>query len=115
MLTDFWLSLLPRHTCRELYNYSLFVLDSLLMNTPKPQQGQILCSYTNTTSQLQIARIAPFGLSFERVVFPGQRLLFNAHPMAQLEIYVGKKASAALLSQFDCSQLRVHEIKESCA
>ena len=80
----------------------------MIQLSPNAQKGQILCCYTNTTSQLQIARIAPSGLSFERVVFPGQRLLFNAQPEAQLEIYVSTKSSTALSCQFNCSQLRVH-------
>lgn len=62
------------------------VVDSLLLE----YSGRILCSYVNATNVLQIVRITNIpNWHFERVVFPGQRLLFEALPEAQLEIHTG--------------------------
>lgn len=69
---------------------------------------QILCCYINTTSKIQIARIANISnCYFERVVFPGQRLLFEALPDAQLEIHTGMMVTAILSDQIPCDRLRV--------
>jgi Domain of unknown function (DUF1830) len=73
------------------------------------ESEQILCYYTNTTRQIQIIRsvnIAKY--CFERVVFPGQRLLFEAMPEAQIEIHTGTMATAILSDRIPCSRLRVH-------
>lgn len=67
----------------------------------------ILCCYVNTTSKIQIARIENIANWLERVVFPGQRLLFEALPNAQLEIYTGMIATAILLDKIQCECLRV--------
>lgn len=49
---------------------------------------QILCGCANTSKHLQIIRIANIpDWYFERVVFPGQRLLFEAPREAELEVY----------------------------
>ena len=55
---------------------------------PSDQNDSILCCYVNATSQIQIARITNIpNWYFERVVFPGQRLVFEAHERAVLEIH----------------------------
>lgn len=59
---------------------------------------------------MQIARISNIqNWYFERVVFPGQRLLFEAVPDAQLEIHTGMMASAILSDTIPCLTLRVEE------
>jgi 3-hydroxymyristoyl/3-hydroxydecanoyl-(acyl carrier protein) dehydratase len=69
-----------------------------------------LCYYGNFTSQMQIARIKNLpNLKFERVVFPGDRLLFEALPEAQLEVYINKTGSEMLLNKISCDRLRVNE------
>lgn len=69
---------------------------------------RVLCCYINATSKIQIARIANISSwYFERVVFPGQRLLFEALPNAQLEIHTGMMATAILSDQIPCDRLRV--------
>lgn len=71
---------------------------------------QLLCCYVNSTSQLQIARIANIpSWHFERVVFPGQRLFFEAPEQALLEIYTGSMASAMLSDRISCQRLQVEE------
>lgn len=70
---------------------------------------RILCYYTNATNQIQIIRSARIANCYvERVVFPGQRLLFEAVPDAQLEIHTGTMVTAILADRIPCSRLRVH-------
>ena len=67
-----------------------------------------ICCYTNPTRQIQIARIANIPhWYFERVVFPGQRLLFEAPTQAQLEIHTGTIASAILADTIPCGRLQL--------
>ncbi|WP_410500558.1 DUF1830 domain-containing protein [Chroococcidiopsis sp. SAG 2025] len=68
----------------------------------------VLCYYTNTTNHIQIIRSAKIvNYYFERVVFPGQRLLFEAVPEAQLEVHTGTTVTAILSDRVPCSRLRV--------
>jgi hypothetical protein len=69
-------------------------------------QMSLRCSYTNTTASVQIARIAdlPNGY-FERVVFPGVCLLFEAPPEACLEIHTGTVVSAIVSDRIPCDRL----------
>lgn len=74
------------------------------------QNQQILCCYVNITSHIQIARITNIpNWYFERVVFPGQRLVFEALSEAQLEIHTGMMASAILSDRIPCDRLRVDD------
>lgn len=70
----------------------------------------ILCGYVNATNQIQIARIGNIqNWHFERVVFPGQRLLFRAAANAQLEIHTGRVARAIVSEIIPCNCLRIDE------
>jgi hypothetical protein len=72
--------------------------------------GQILCFHINTTNQVQIIRITNIpAWQFERVVFPGQRLMFEAVPEAKLEICTSEKNSTTISYVIPCQQLRVIE------
>jgi hypothetical protein len=78
---------------------------------PLPSDGSepMLCCYINATSRMQIARITNIAnWYFERVVFPGQRLVFEAIPEAHLEIHSGVMASAILSDTIPCERLQVH-------
>lgn len=80
------------------------ILDPL----PSDGQSQVLCCYVNATSKIQVARITNVpDWYFERVVFPGQRLLFETFPKALLEIHTGMMASAILSDTIPCDRLRV--------
>ncbi|MBD2021499.1 DUF1830 domain-containing protein [Leptolyngbya sp. FACHB-36] len=82
-----------------------------MVQTPTPWSDRILCCYVNTTTQLQQARIEHVsGGLFERLVFPQQRLLFEAVPDAVLEIYIHIANSASLLEQIPCLRLQVNEL-----
>ncbi|MGP1383921.1 MAG: DUF1830 domain-containing protein [Thainema sp.] len=67
-----------------------------------------LCCYVNATSQIQVARIANVPQwYFERVVFPGQRLMFEAPLDARLEVHTGQASQAILADTILCDRLRV--------
>lgn len=77
---------------------------------PNGENNSILCSYVNSTSQIQVARITNIpNWYFERVVFPGQRLVFEALPSAMLEIHSGMMASAIVSDTILCDRLAVEE------
>ncbi|MEH2309035.1 DUF1830 domain-containing protein [Nostoc sp.] len=82
------------------------ILDPL----PPEQSGKILCCYINATSKIQVARICNIpNWYFERVVFPGQRLVFEAPRKSQLEIHTGMMASAILSDKIPCDRLMLEE------
>jgi Domain of unknown function (DUF1830) len=78
---------------------------------PLPQANgddEICCCYVNSTSQIQVARITNVhNWYFERVVFPGQRLMFEAPHHSYLEIHTGMMASSILSDKIPCQQLLV--------
>jgi Domain of unknown function (DUF1830) len=78
---------------------------------PLPQSNaddEICCCYVNSTSQIQVARITNIhNWYFERVVFPGQRLIFEAPSYGYLEIHTGMMASSILSDKIPCQQLVV--------
>ncbi len=82
------------------------ILDPL----PSNSSNQILCCYVNATSQIQIARISNVpNWYFERVVFPGQRLVFEAVIGASMEIHTGMVASSILSDTVPCDRLQINE------
>ncbi len=82
------------------------ILDPIPNNSSAPD----ICCYFNGTSSIQVVRITNIeNWYFERVVFPGQRLVFEALPQALLEIHTGMMASAILSDQIPCSRLIVNE------
>ncbi|WP_017315347.1 DUF1830 domain-containing protein [Mastigocladopsis repens] len=82
------------------------ILDPL----PPEQSGKMFCCYVNATSKIQVARISNIpNWYFERVVFPGQRLVFEAPREAQLEIHTGMMASAILSDTIPCDRLAINE------
>lgn len=82
------------------------ILDPL----PPEQSGKILCCYINATSKIQIVRISNIpNWYFERVVFPGQRLIFEAPRKGQMEIHTGMMASAILSDKIPCDRLILNE------
>ena len=80
-------------------------LDPLTSDHPN---DDICCCYVNSTSQIQVARITNVhNWYFERVVFPGQRLIFEAPSYGYLEIHTGMMASSILSDKIPCQQLTV--------
>ena len=81
-------------------------MSQILDPVPPNSANSIICCYVNATNQMQIARITNISnWYFERVVFPGQRLVFEAVPQALLEIHSGMMASAILSDTIPCERL----------
>ncbi|HBL13296.1 MAG TPA: hypothetical protein DD379_18225 [Cyanobacteria bacterium UBA11162] len=65
---------------------------------------KVLCFYTNTTNQLQNLRLIKMpNTSWQRVVFPGERLMFEAITESNLEVYLNETVAAVI----PCSKLQV--------
>ena len=65
----------------------------------------------NATSRIQVVRITNISnWYFERVVFPGQRLMFEAPITGQLEVHTGMMASAILSDRIPCQKLAVQQM-----
>lgn len=80
------------------------------MSTVSQPYQPILCCYVNATERVQIARIRDLpDRTLERVVFPGQRLLFEAPPTAELEIHANSPINSILSDIIPCDRLRVGE------
>ena len=87
------------------------ILDPIPASLERP----LLCSYINATSEIQVARITNVeNWYFERVVFPGQRLSFEAVPGALLEIHTGMMASAILSDTIPCEHLCEAQVALTC-
>ena len=77
----------------------------------KKEKELTLCCYENTTNKIQIGRISNIpSWFFERVIWPGQRLIFEAPLEAELEIHTGEMASAILSAKISCDRLQIHPI-----
>ncbi len=77
---------------------------------PSDSCDRILCCYVNATSKIQVVRITNIpNWYFERVVFPGQRLVFESPRAGQLEVHSGMMASAILSDTIPCHELLVQE------
>ncbi len=88
------------------------ILDSL----PDNISNRILCCYHNQTPKIQIARITNVpNWYFERVVFPGERLLFETDPGAKLEIHMGMMASAIHSDTIPCDRLKISSSEDNQA
>ncbi len=51
--------------------------------------AETLCVHVNASDRIQVVRLTECSAELERVVFPGQRLMFEAPADAVLEIYAG--------------------------
>uniref|UniRef100_B8HKU4 DUF1830 domain-containing protein n=1 Tax=Cyanothece sp. (strain PCC 7425 / ATCC 29141) TaxID=395961 RepID=B8HKU4_CYAP4 len=81
-------------------------MSQLLDLLPKRFTHRILCSYLNDSGQIQIVRIENIPhWYFERVVFPGERLVFETVSEAVLEIHSGSAVGAILEDRIPCTQL----------
>ncbi len=98
--------LFQRHRLQHSCYINLF--RKMLNSSTIASSEGILCHYVNVTSQIQIARISNIpNWYFERVVFPGQHLFFDAPQKAQLEIHTGIMATAVISDTIACQRLRV--------
>lgn len=71
---------------------------------------QILCCYANRSELSQTVRITNVPERFfERVVFPGQSILFETHPDALVEVHTFTANDTAVKVDVACDRLRVDE------
>jgi hypothetical protein len=83
-------------------------MSQILDSVPEHHNEQVVCCYVNATSKMQIARITNItNWYFERVVFPGQHLIFETCIDAHLEIHTGMMASSIISDVIPCSELQV--------
>ena len=88
-------------------------MSQTLDHLPNDENNKVLCCYVNATSQIQIARITNISnWYFERVVFPGQRLVFESPFSAVLEIHSGMMASAILSDTIPCKKLAIGDTSQ---
>ncbi|HHP7231994.1 MAG TPA: DUF1830 domain-containing protein [Xenococcaceae cyanobacterium] len=77
--------------------------------TVKPM-SQILCYYTNITRTIQQIRVINSQkLNLEKIVFPQQRIFFEAMPEGQLEVYTAQAGKSKCLQVFACQNLEVNQ------
>ena len=89
-------------------------MSQILDPIPEMDRNPKVMSYLNATSSIQVARITNIAnWYFERVVFPGQRLVFEAPLSANLEIHTGMMASAILSDTIPCERLVIAEDADS--
>jgi hypothetical protein len=85
-------------------------MSQILDSIPENHDQRLVCCYVNATSKIQIARITNIeNWYFEKVVFPGQQLMFETTIDAQLEIHSGMMASSILSDVIPCIQLQVQD------
>jgi hypothetical protein len=85
-------------------------ISQVLSSFPKRHAKKILCSYVNATSHIQIIKITNIrDFYFEKVVFPGQRILFEALPEAQLEVFASELMHAIVKDRILCQALFVQQ------
>ena len=81
---------------------------SFLKSVLDNPSNYILCSYINITNRIQIVRITNIpSYHWEQVIFPGQRLIFEAITSALLEIHTSENVTAIVNEVIPCQQLRV--------
>ena len=80
----------------------------MLSSAKNKTQKPAICCYVNTSTHTEIARITNIPhWFFERVVFPGQRIVFEAPLNARLEIHTGMAISSILSETIDCQELQL--------
>ncbi|MEM8610860.1 MAG: DUF1830 domain-containing protein [Cyanobacteria bacterium P01_H01_bin.105] len=81
---------------------------------PFDDTNTALCCYVNDSSKIQVVRITNISnWYFERVVFPGQRLMFESNIEGQLEIHSGSMASSILEDTVPCIRLRIEQAEDA--
>ena len=67
----------------------------------------VLCCYGNYTNRIQVGIIThDTGDNFERVLFPGDKFLFEASLSSSLELYIELGGKTVLFDRIACSRLQ---------
>ncbi|MDJ0647870.1 MAG: DUF1830 domain-containing protein [Xenococcaceae cyanobacterium MO_188.B19] len=73
--------------------------------------SKILCYYTNSSRKMQLIRVTQsLNLNSEKIVFPQQRIFFEAIPQGQLEIYTASVARPRFVQMIPCQNLQVNRV-----
>lgn len=103
-------NLSPQYTTKPNRSKNYTVLTMSVTSLPSQMSTSardILCYYINSTSILQMVRLnGARDRDFERIVFPGQRLLFEAPPESLFEI----SANGQSLDRIPCDRLQVDRL-----
>lgn len=85
-------------------------MSSFLGSTLDGSNSNIICLYVNATSQLQFIQITNIpNYYWDKVVLPGQKLIFPAVKSASLEIYIRGNDTAIMKDCIPCYQLHIDE------
>ena len=69
----------------------------------------MLCYYANTTDRIQLIRVVKDRcLNLEKIVFPQQRILFEAMSESQLEIYNSQSPKLRIAKIIPCRDLEIN-------
>ena len=87
------------------------------LSCPLSQQPiPLSCQYQNYTNNIQVVCISNVqGWFFERTVFPGQMLFFEAPATAILEVHTGVSATAIVADRIPCHRLATSPCRSSSA
>jgi hypothetical protein len=87
----------------------VYMLSLLTTESPTQTLPSMLCYHINDTGETQVIRVMDKALcSFDRVVFAGERILFEAFPDAYLEVSSSLQGKTRL-NRVACQLLRVNE------
>ncbi|MEQ8541581.1 MAG: DUF1830 domain-containing protein [Coleofasciculus sp. D1-CHI-01] len=86
------------------------MMTQLLYSRLNDSSNLMLCYYINGTGKTLIARITNIpNWRFERIIFPQERLFFEAPPQAQLELYGNGETAMGVIDSIPCRYLKVRE------
>ncbi|WOD39529.1 DUF1830 domain-containing protein [Nodosilinea sp. E11] len=90
-----------------------YILSLLATESPTKSTPPLLCYHINDTCTTQIVRVMRASVChFERIIFAGERILFEAFPDSYLEIS-SSLLGETLTSQIACRLLQVSEWAEA--
>lgn len=73
----------------------------------------VLCCYINQTQRIQVSKVTHLTQrDIEKVIFPGERFLFEATTNAKLDIYVTLAGKTTLLDSIPCSTLQTQTLTD---
>lgn len=79
----------------------------MLTSYSNSENQTLLCAYINLTAQIQVAKI-PENPKFEKVIFPYEKLLFDAPETSELKIFIQIAGETSLFASIPCQQLQSH-------
>ncbi|PZO35102.1 MAG: hypothetical protein DCF17_19435 [Shackletoniella antarctica] len=87
----------------------VYILSLLTSGSPTQTSPPMLCYHINNTCDTQNVRVMSEAMChFERIVFAGERILFEAFPGSYLEIY-SSRLEGTRMSRVACRLLRVND------